>query len=202
MGYPPQYGPPPRGETGRGLAVIALMVAGLLIGTVVAVSMVLDPPAQSSPPSATATADAPDPAESEEAVRQAAQAAFDAYANGRSGEFWDRWSSGARAVIDREEYVRLFRLCPQLVPGALFDIGDIVITGDTALVTAGRTTDPTPYDYDFVREDGSWRYVPPPEEQEEYRSKGVDQIAAERQAAGTCGAAAPVPAPTGPLPPG
>ncbi|GAT67764.1 hypothetical protein PS9374_03422 [Planomonospora sphaerica] len=193
MGYPPQYGPPPRGETGRGLTVIVLMVAGLIIGTVIAVLTVLDPSAaQDSPPASASTSDAPGDARTEEAVRQAAQAAFDAYADGRSGDFWDLWSTRARSSITREEYVRLFQLCPQLVAGAAFTVADVYVTGDTALVSASRTGDPTPYDYDFVREDGSWRHVPPPEEQEEYRVKGVDRIVAERRTAGTCGTPAPI----------
>jgi hypothetical protein len=188
VGYPPQYGPPSRGETGRGLAVIVLMVAGLVIGTVIAVLTALDPSAaQGSPPPSASASDAPGDARSEESVRRAAQAAFDAYAGGRSGDFWDLWSTRARSSITREEYVRLFRLCPQLVAGATFTITDVYVTGDTALVTAGRAGDPTPYDYDFVREGGSWRHVPPPEEQEEYRAKDVDRIAAERRTAGACG---------------
>ncbi|MFC4063018.1 hypothetical protein ACFOWE_32465 [Planomonospora corallina] len=195
MGYPPQYGPPSAGETGRGLAVIVLMVTGLIIGTAVAVSMALEPPAaHGSPSSAETTSQAPDPGEpwtpegSEESVRQAAEASFDAYAGGASGEFWDSWSTEARSAITREDYVRLFQLCPQLVPGSSFSVGEVTVAGDGALVTATRTTDQTPYDYEFVHEDGSWRYVPPPEELQEYRSKGVDRILAERRTAGACGA--------------
>ncbi|MBG0814218.1 hypothetical protein [Planomonospora sp. ID82291] len=194
-----QYGPPSRGETGRGLTVIVLMVAGLIIGTVIAVLTVLDPTAaQDSPPASAGASDAPGDARSEEAVRQAAQDAFDAYAGGRSGDFWDLWSTRARSSITREEYVRLFRLCPQLVADAAFTVTDVHVMGDTALVTASRTGDPTPYDYDFVREDGAWRHVPPPEEQEEYRAKGVDRIAAERRTAGACGTPA---APSVPIAP-
>ncbi|GAA3443307.1 nuclear transport factor 2 family protein [Planomonospora venezuelensis] len=200
MGYPPQHGPPPKGETGRGLAVIALTAAGLLIGAVVIVLTVLNPPpaAPNSPPASSASG-AP---RTEESVRQAARTAFDAYASGASGEFWDLWSPQSQTLITRDEYVRLFQLCPPLFPGAAFTVTDVSITGETALVTATRAGDPAAYDYDFTREGGSWRYVLPPQEEAEYRSKGVDEIVLARRAAGTCGTstASPSPGAAPPLP--
>ena len=103
MGYPPQYGPPSRGEVGRGLAVIMIMVAGLLIGTALTVFTVLNPP------SAPASSPSPqDSGHSETSVRQAIQPILDTYSSGSYGDFWDRWSTEAQGLIAREEYARLF----------------------------------------------------------------------------------------------
>ncbi|MBG0827089.1 hypothetical protein HS041_04850 [Planomonospora sp. ID67723] len=175
--------------------MIVLTAVGLFIGAAVILLTVLNPPpaAQSSAPSPSASG----AARTEESVRQAAQTAFDAYASGSSGEFWDLWSKRAQELITREEYVRLFQLCPQIASGMTFTITDVMITGDAALVTATRSGDPTAYDYDFAHESGSWRYVLPPQEEQEYRSRNVDQIVQARQATGTCGAPSAAPAPGG-----
>nr|BFE85151.1 hypothetical protein GCM10020093_077520 [Planobispora longispora] len=135
-------------------------------------------------------------------MRRAAQTAFDAYATGASGEFWDLWSAPAQETISREEYVRLFQLCPQIIPDMGFTITNITVTGDSALVTATRAGDPTAYDYDFLFENGEWRYVLPPQEEQEYRTKSVDQIVQLRRSAGTCGTAGTSPSPGLTLPPG
>ncbi|MFD8556689.1 hypothetical protein ACWDOR_20205 [Streptosporangium canum] len=190
MGYPP-YGRPPKGETGRGLAVIVIMAVGLLIGAALSVVTVLDPAASSKSPSA-----ARDSERSETAVRQAAQVGLDAYSGGSYGDFWDLWSAQAQTAIAREEYVRLFQLCPQPVPDVRFAVTTVTITGDDARVQATRSGDPA--DFAFRYEGGSWRYVPPPEELQEYRAQGVDQLARLRQAAGTCGAVASTPPTSGP----
>ncbi|WP_326829033.1 hypothetical protein OIE13_29975 [Streptosporangium sp. NBC_01810] len=192
MGYPPQYGQPPRGETGRGLTVIVIMALGVAIGAVITVFMVLNPP--SSPPGSAPT---PDAEHSEVSVRQAAQPALDAYSSGSYGDFWDLWTTGAQGLITREEYVRLFDLCPQLAADSPFTIATVAITGDSAMVQADRLGDTT--EFGFVFESGSWRYEPPPEEQSEYR-KPVDQIAEQRQAAGFCGTVTPAPGPSDPAP--
>ncbi|ACZ83233.1 hypothetical protein [Streptosporangium roseum] len=186
MGYPPPYGRPPKGETGRGLAVIVIMIVGLLIGAALSVTTVLDPAASSKSPPA-----ARDSEHSETTVRQAAQVGLDAYSGGSYGDFWDLWSAQAQAAVAREEYVRLFQLCPQPVPDVRFAITTVTVTGDDARVQAARSGATT--DFAFRYEGGSWRYVPPPEELQEYRTQGVDQLARLRQAAGTCGTAASTP---------
>ncbi|MER5420665.1 hypothetical protein [Streptosporangium roseum] len=186
MGYPPPYGRPPKGETGRGLAVIVIMIAGLLIGAALSVTTVLNPAASSKSPPA-----ARDSEHSETTVRQAAQVGLDAYSGGSYGDFWDLWSAQAQAAVAREEYVRLFQLCPQPVPDVRFAITTVAVTGDDARVQAARSGATT--DFVFRYEGGSWRYVPPPEELQEYRTQGVDQLARLRQAAGTCGTAASTP---------
>jgi hypothetical protein len=150
VGYPPPYGRPPKGETGRGLAVIVIMIVGLLIGAALSVVTVLDPAASSKGPSV-----ARDSEHSETTVRQAAQVGLDAYSGGSYGDFWDLWSAQAQAAVAREEYVRLFQLCPQPVPDVPFAITTVTITGDDARVLATRSGDTT--DFAFRYEGGSWR---------------------------------------------
>ncbi|MEV4180789.1 hypothetical protein AB0J28_05005 [Streptosporangium canum] len=173
------------------------MAVGLLIGAALSVVTVLDPAASSKSPSA-----ARDSERSETTVRQAAQVGLDAYSGGSYGDFWDLWSAQAQTAVAREEYVRLFQLCPQPVPDVRFTIATVTITGDDARVQATRSGDTA--DFAFRYEGGSWRYVPPPEELQEYRAQGVDQLARLRQAAGTCGAVASTPPtsdPSVPVPP-
>ncbi|MET8388638.1 hypothetical protein ABZV14_37205 [Streptosporangium canum] len=162
------------------------MAVGLLIGAALSVVTVLDPAASSKSPSV-----ARDSERSETTVRQAAQVGLDAYSGGSYGDFWDLWSAQAQTAVAREEYVRLFQLCPQPVPDVRFAVTTVAITGDDARVQATRSGDTT--DFAFRYEGGSWRYVPPPEELQEYRTQGVDQLARLRQAAGTCGTVASTP---------
>ncbi|MER5323559.1 hypothetical protein [Streptosporangium roseum] len=162
------------------------MIVGLLIGAALSVTTVLNPAASSKSPPA-----ARDSEHSETMVRQAAQVGLDAYSGGSYGDFWDLWSAQAQAAIAREEYVRLFQLCPQPVPDVRFTITTITITGDDARVQAARSGATTGFVFRY--EGGSWRYVPPPEELQEYRTQGVDQLARLRQAAGTCGTVASAP---------
>lgn len=182
MGYP-QYGQPSRGETRRGLAVIVVLAIGVAIGAVITVFTLLNPP--SSPPSA---APARGPEHSEASVREAVQPALDAYGSGSYGDFWDLWTVGAQGLIVREEYVRLFEICPPLVANSPLSIANVTITGDSVIVEASRLGDTT--DFGFVFESGTWRYEPPSEERSEYQ-KPVEQIAEQRRAAGFCGTVTP-----------
>ncbi|WP_371781802.1 hypothetical protein [Streptosporangium subroseum] len=170
------------------------MVVGLLIGGAITVFTVLNPP--SSPASSPSTQG---PDHSETSVRQAAQLMLDTYASGSYGDFWDMWSTEAQGLITREEYVRLFQLCPQRTPGTSFTITKVTITGDNAGVQATRLSETTAFD--FLYESGSWRSVPSPDLRQEYQSKTVEQMVQERQAAGACGAAAATPPATSPVPP-
>lgn len=188
MGYPPQRGRPPRGETGRGLAVIMIMIVGVLIGAAVAVSAVLNPVVTAESPPAAQSAE-----RSETTLRQIAQLGLDSYSGGSYGDFWDLWSTQAQAALAREEYVRLFQLCPQPVPDVRFTITTVTVSGDTAKVQTVRLNETA--DFGFLFEGDSWRYSPPQEELREYQ-KGVDQLARQRQAAGTCGSAATAPTPS------
>ncbi|MFF3445212.1 hypothetical protein [Streptosporangium sp. NPDC002721] len=189
MGYPPQYGQPPRGETGRGLAVMVVMAIGVAIGAVVTVFMVFNPP--SSPPSAATPTRGGE--HSETSVRQAVQPALDAYGSGQFGDFWDLWTTEAQGLIAREEYVRLFEVCPPILPNSPLTIATVTLTGDSARVQATRLNDTT--DFDFLFEEGTWRYEPSPEERLTYQAP-VDQIAEQRRAMGFCGAVTSSPSPS------
>ncbi|MEU8380718.1 hypothetical protein [Streptosporangium sp. NPDC048865] len=180
MGHPPQYGQPPRGETGRGLAVMVVMAVGVAIGAVITVFMVFNPP--SSPPSTPSPK--PGGEHSEASVRQAVQPALDAYGSGLYGDFWDLWTTEAQGLIAREEYMRLFEICPPILPNSPLTIADVTITGDSARVQATRLDDTT--DFDFAFEGDTWRYEPSPEERLAYQSP-VDQIAEQRRAMQFCG---------------
>ncbi|MEU4407828.1 hypothetical protein AB0F88_25200 [Streptosporangium sp. NPDC023963] len=196
MGYPPQYGQPPRGETRRGLVVMVVMAVGVAIGAVVTVFMVFNPP--SSPPSTAAPTRGGERSEhSEASVRQAVQPALDAYSSGLYGDFWDLWTTEAQGLIAREEYVRLFEICPPILPNSPLTIAGVTITGDIARVQATRLDDST--DFDFVFEGGTWRYEPSPEERLTYQAP-VDQIAEQRRAMGFCGVVVPTSAPGAPTP--
>jgi hypothetical protein len=193
VGYPPQYGQPPRGETRRGLVVIVVMAIGVAIGAVITVFMVFNPP--SSPPSASPARGGE---HSEASVRQAVQPALDAYGSGSYGDFWDLWTTEAQGLIAREEYVRLFEICPPLVANSPLTISTVTITGDSARVQATRLDDAT--DFDFAFEGDTWRYEPSPEERLTYQAP-VDQIAEQRRAMGFCGAVTPTSTPTTPTVP-
>lgn len=180
MAHPPPYGRPQRGDAGRGVAAILVMVVGVLIAAAVTLVMVLNPT-----PTPQATFPTQDPERSESSVRQAAQLALDTYSSGSYGDFWDLWSSQGQALIKQEDYVRLFQLCPPLVQDGQFTISSVVIEGDNATVQATGPGDQT--EFGFVLEGGQWRYTPPVQQETEYRTKTVDQLAQERRAAGTCG---------------
>ncbi|MBB2914939.1 hypothetical protein FHS43_006251 [Streptosporangium becharense] len=171
------------------------MAVGVVIGAVVTVPMVLDPP--SSPPS---TSSSTGVAHSETEVRQAAQPALDAYAEGAYGDFWDLWTPEAQELISRGEYMRLFIVCPP--PGAVtpFAITEVTVTGDDATVRATRLGDST--DFAFRYDDGTWRYVLPEDEELEYETRTVDEIAERRRSAGSCGVAPPASGGPDPAQPG
>ncbi|MBB4920298.1 hypothetical protein [Streptosporangium saharense] len=162
------------------MAAILVMVVGVLIAAAVTLVMVLNPT-----PTPQATFPTQDPERSESSVRQAAQLALDTYSSGSYGDFWDLWSSQGQALIKQEDYVRLFQLCPPLVQDGQFTISSVVIEGDNATVQATGPGDQT--EFGFVLEGGQWRYTPPVQQETEYRTKTVDQLAQERRAAGTCG---------------
>ncbi len=191
MDYPPQYGKSPRGETGRGVAAILIMSLGVLIAAVITLVMLFSPA-----PTARSTPTFQDAEHSDNSVRQAAQLALDTYSSGSYGDFWDLWNAQAQAVIKREDYVRLFELCPLLNQETRFTIAAVTVTGDDARVQAARTGEAG--DFAFVFEGGSWRYALPPQQQLEYRTKTVDQLVQEKRSAGACGTVTPAPPATSP----
>ncbi|WP_344925628.1 hypothetical protein [Streptosporangium carneum] len=174
------------------MAAILTMVVGVLVAAVVTVVAVFNP---TSGPKGAHTSQGAE--HSESAVRQAAQLALDSYSSGSYGDFWDLWSAQAQGLVKREDYVRLFELCPPLSLDTRFTVSDITITGDDATVLATGAGEAE--DFAFVFEGGSWRYTPSSRQQQDYRTKTVDQLAQEQRSAGACGAAAPTSPPTAPL---
>ncbi|MDP9847776.1 hypothetical protein [Streptosporangium lutulentum] len=173
------------------MAAILVMVVGLLIGAAIIVFTVLNPP--SAPASSPAADDA---GHSETSVRQAAQLVIDTYSSGSYGEFWDMWTTEAQGLIAREEYVRLFQLCPPPGPSTPFTITEVTVTGDDAEVQTTRPNETLAFH--FVFETGSWRSVPSPTLRQDYQTKTVEQMVQERQAAGSCGTATVTPPATPP----
>ncbi|MFD9943190.1 hypothetical protein ACFWYW_14645 [Nonomuraea sp. NPDC059023] len=129
------------------------------------------------------------PGAEEVKVRLVAQRLFDAYAGADYGGFWDGWSAQGQRLISRADYVRFFQLCPQIAAGVRFTIGGVTVAGQTAKVQVNRLI--ATLTYDFVLEGGQWRYVPTAEQQREYGSGSVDQIAADKRSRALCGGATP-----------
>ncbi|MFF4417108.1 hypothetical protein ACFYY8_31695 [Streptosporangium sp. NPDC001559] len=159
--------------------VVAALTAALVVGS---------PLIAPSATAATATAQlahAPQP-RTAQAVRTAAAAAFDDYAAGDYGLFWDRWSAASKRVVSRRDYVRRFKLCPQAVEGLRIKVEKVTLNSarTRARVRASRLD--FLFNYDFVYEAGAWRYVLPADVARVYR-KPVDQIVKEERAAGECG---------------
>ncbi|MEW9531920.1 hypothetical protein [Microbispora sp. NPDC049125] len=203
MSHPPLYDERPaqrrRGRSSeRSVAVIAVVVAivAVLVAVVLGVLLVMKPSGTATTPAAAAAsapAARPTSAPSRRPVqpktrggaRAAAQKAFDLYTTGQYGPFWDRWTSGAQRLVSRRDYVRRFKLCPNVAEGLRFTISAVSVTGNHAKVTAARSI--ATFVFDFLYERGAWRYLPPADQQQEYQTKSVDQIVREERAAGTCG---------------
>ncbi|MGJ6963590.1 hypothetical protein ACSDR0_16930 [Streptosporangium sp. G11] len=159
---------------------LVLGIAVLLGITVVVTVMVIDPatPAGSSDGTQVAVVDLPEQEQTEAGARTAAQEAFDLYSSGSYGEFWDRWSAESQQIVSRNDYTRLFKLCPQIAQNLRFTITSVTVSGATAKVQATRLIGA--FTFDFAYEGNAWRYVMPADQQQEYRSKSVDQMAQER----------------------
>lgn len=208
MTHAPQYEtlPPrrddrlPRGA-GRGLAVVTLVISLIAAAAaLVALFMVLDlrgaqtadqAPATTGQPVATpsqapGSTPAAEPAQprTRAAAREAAAAAFDLYTAGQYGQFWDTWTQQAQRLISRKDYVRRFKLCPAAAEGLAFTISSVSVSGNTASVVAKRSI--ATFTFTFAYQGGAWRYVPPADQQREYRTKTVEQIVASERAQGAC----------------
>lgn len=135
-------------------------------------------------PAATPTG-APEP-HTEAAVRAAATEEFDSYASGDYGGAWDLFYAPAKRLISRDKYAHFFDLCPDLGNGIRFNIEKITMDGrDRARVRATRLI--AVLAYEFVYENGHWRFVPTAESMRDFRTKTVEQTAREHRAAGACG---------------
>ena len=122
----------------------------------------------------------------EAAVRTAATEEFDSYAAGDYGAAWDLWSAAGKKAVSRTNYLRLHRLCPPMTGGIRFEIQKVTMDSDrSAHVRVSRLI--AVFTYRFVYEAGRWRFVPDADSMRDYRTKTVEQMAAERRAQGGCG---------------
>lgn len=118
----------------------------------------------------------------EASLRPVAQEELDALSAGSFGEAWDLRTDEAKALMSREDYIRLNQECPKL-SNFQFQIQKITINGNQAEVrvtVAGFNAS-----YDFVYENGQWRYDPPADVKADYKL-GADQLLAKEKAAGNC----------------
>ncbi|WP_327587027.1 hypothetical protein OHA25_08450 [Nonomuraea sp. NBC_00507] len=186
----------------RTIALVAVMVAvvATLVAVVLAVLLVARPTATPSSAAAAATSPAGKPSaapsaaaspspkpvqpRTQAAVRKVAEQAFDAYGAGEYGEFWDMWTSQAKKVVSRKDYVRRFRLCPSAAQGLRWQIQKVTISGARASVRAVRSI--LVQTYTFAYQGGRWRFQPSAEMLQPYRTKTIDQIVREERAAGGC----------------
>lgn len=184
-----QHQPPQRrGGSALTVAAIAAAVVTLLGVAIVTTLLVLNPTtptAGSSDSVEVAAVDLPEQEQNEAGVRAAAQEAFDLYAAGSYGEFWDRWWTQSQALMSRDDYLSMNNQCPQVAQGIRFTINSVTINGTNAKVNVSRLIATTTFD--FAYEDDTWRYVLPAEQQQQYKSKSVDQIVQERKASKLCG---------------
>jgi hypothetical protein len=186
-GYP-EPPAPRRNGSALAMAAIAVAVVTLLGVAVVATVLVLGPTAPSAGSSDSvevAAVDLPVREQNEAGVRAAAQEAFDLYSAGSYGEFWDRWGAQSQSLMSRDDYLSLHTQCPQAAQGIRFTINAVTINGTTAKVNVSRLIATT--SFDFIYEGETWRYVLPAEQQQQYKSKNVDQIVQEKKASNLCG---------------
>ena len=118
----------------------------------------------------------------EASLQPIAQEELDALSAGAFGEAWDLRTDEAKALMSREDYIRLNQECPKF-SGFQFQIQKITINGNQAEVRvkiAGFNAS-----YDFIYENGQWRYDPPADVKADYKL-GIDQLVAKEKAAGNC----------------
>lgn len=165
-------------------SIIVAIVAALVLAGCSSTNNATAPPA----PAAATTAQATTPAEphTEAAVRAAANEEFDSYASGDYGGAWDMFYAPAKKLISRDNYLRLFELCPSAGQGLRFTIEKITMDGaDEARVRTNRAVYLATYQFRY--EDGHWRFVPTADNMRDYRTKTVQQMVSERRAQGACG---------------
>ncbi|WP_345681334.1 DUF4352 domain-containing protein [Streptosporangium roseum] len=176
-----------RGGSALSVATVALAVIALLGVAVVTTLLVLNSATStgSSEGARVALVDLRAQEQTEPGVRTAAQQAFDLYSAGSYGEFWDRWSAQSQSLMPRDDYISMFEQCPQAAQNLRFTISSVAVNGTGAKVNANRLI--AAFTFDFTYEGQAWRYVLPADQQQEYRTKSLDQIVQERRASKVCG---------------
>ena len=120
------------------------------------------------------------------AVKAVAAEEFDAYASADYAGTWDIWSAAGKKAISRQNYEKIFALCPMAAEGVPFTIKAVRLAPDkkSAVVRAQRLI--ALVSFRFVYEGGQWRFVPPASDLRDYRTKTPAQIAAEARKSGSC----------------
>ncbi|MHB1403921.1 MAG: FxLYD domain-containing protein [Thermoleophilia bacterium] len=122
----------------------------------------------------------------EAGLRPVAQEELDALGAGAYGEAWDLRTDEAKAVMNREDYIRLNTEC-KAKTGYSFDIQKITINGDSAEVRvkidAGAQVNND--SCNFIYEHGQWLYDPPADIVAQEKL-GVDKDITQLKAAGQC----------------
>lgn len=144
------------------------------------------PPSVSTAPSSAPATSAAEP-RSEAAVRQAAADEFDSFAAGDYGAAWDRFYAPAKKAISRAEYLRLLQLCPDVAHGVKFSVDKVTLVTRSASQVRVSRMGLAVASYRFVYESGRWVFVPAPDTMRDFRTKSVQQMAADQRAQGGCG---------------
>lgn len=120
----------------------------------------------------------------------AATEAFESYAAGNYGGFWDIWAPEAQDALPREDYVKGMRECSPVAQGWPFDITKVhlVDDGERAVVAGRRTSRDLPFTYSFVYIDGKWRFTPLMDQQAAYQ-QGYDAWVTFMRQRGACSTA-------------
>jgi hypothetical protein len=144
------------------------------------------PPAAGAPATQGAASTGTEP-RTEAAVRAAATEEFDSYAAGDYGAAWDVWTAAGKKAISRANYVKLFQLCPEIAQGVRFEIQKVALDNDHEAHVRASRMGIAVQSFQFVYESGHWRFVPLPDAMNDYRTKTINQMAADRRAQGGCG---------------
>jgi hypothetical protein len=137
-------------------------------------------------PSAQATSSAAAQPRTQAAVKAAATEKFDAYASGDYAGAWEIWTASAKKTLSRQNYEKLFELCPPVAESLPFTIKAVRLAPDkkSAVVRAQRSI--ALISFRFVYEGGQWRYVPSAANLRDYRTKTPAQLAAGLRKDGAC----------------
>jgi hypothetical protein len=142
------------------------------------------PPAAGAPAPTTAASLEP---HTEAAVHAAAVEEFDSFAAGDYGATWDLYYAKAQQAISRTDYQRLLKLCPDPAAGVKFQIEKVTLDNDHQAHVRVSRLGLAVATYHLVYEAGHWKFIPDAQAMSDYRSKTVEEMAADQRAQGGCG---------------
>ena len=122
----------------------------------------------------------------EAGLQPVVQEELDALSAGSYGEAWDLRTDEAKAVMNRDDYIRLNTECKSM-RGYSTSIQKITIHGDSAEVRVKMDAGAQIVNdsYNFIYENGQWLYDPPAESIAQEKL-GVDKDIAQLKATGQC----------------